>query len=391
MTENELLQLIQGGEGYFTEFKRQIDDASDIAAEIVSFANSEGGTLLLGVDDDGSLCGVPDPDQAERRLMGICRQSCVPAIAAYPTVVEVGGVTVLALQVPKGPDKPYRTSTDHYYVRVGSTKRRATREELYRLFQAGGFIQYDMLGVPGTGLQDLDLFKISTYFRQVHQMELAELERTIPLERLLINAAILTPGELAPLATVGGLLFFGKDPQAVLYSSGLVAARFRGLDVTGEILDRREIGGTLPEVIEGALSFARIHNQSPVRFEGARHIDQPLYPEAVIREAVINAVAHRNYSLTGAQIRLFFFDDRLEVRSPGRLPNTVTLENIRYGVSFIRNQLIFRFLNNLGYVERLGRGIPMMIRVCRQYSGREPLFEEKGEEFWVTVYAKVSE
>lgn len=388
MTEKELLDLIQQGEGYQVEFKREIDDASDIAAEIVAFANGEGGVLLLGVADDGSLYGLADPAEAERRLMGICRQSCMPAIAAYPESVTIGDKVILALQVPKGPDKPYRTSTDHFYVRVGSTRRRASREELYRLFQTAGFVQYDTLGVPGTSLDDLDLFKVATFFRQTFHLDLEEAKQSVPLERLLANAGLLTFSEDRYPATVGGTLFFAKDPQAILYASGVTAVRYRGTAMGEELLDQRDVTGTIPEVIEGVISFVRIHNQTPSRIEGARRVDRPQYPEIVVREAIVNAVAHRNYSITGSRIRVLMFDDRLEVRSPGRLPNTVTLENMRYGTSFIRNQLIVRLLNNYGYMDRLGRGVPMMIQAMREFSGQEPVFKEQGEEFWVTLYAR---
>jgi len=388
VNEQKLRKLIKSGEDIHTEFKREIDDASDIAAEIVSFANSEGGMLLIGVDDDGTIYGLDEPEIAERRLMGIVRGDCRPAPTVLPETVPIEGKTVLALKVEKGQDKPYCTGRDHYYVRVGSTKRRATKEELYRLFQAAGFVHYDQVGVPGTSIEDIDLLRVEQYFRDVHGLELEEERQVVSLEKLLVNSGIMTSVENNILATVGGILIFGKSPESVLYASGILAVRYRGTEI-GDLLDRRDLSGVIPQLIEDAISFVRVHNITPAEIQGAKREDKPRFPGFAVREAIVNALAHRNYSITGSKIRLLIFDNRIEVHSPGRLPNTVNLENIRLGGSFHRNQFIVRMLNNYRYMERIGLGIPKMIKVCKEFSGKEPIFEERGEEFVVTIPARL--
>lgn len=396
MTTQELMDLIEGGEGPTMELKRQIDSALDIAAEIVAFANTEGGMLLLGVDDDQTIAGLDDPASAERRIVGICRDSVLPAIV--PQIETATGPQpnqiVLVVRIPRGPDRPYRTKTDHYYVRAGSTKRRTTKEELARLFQNAGLVHHDLSPVPGTSLADLDRTKLVAYFRQAHRTEMDDLAAEIGLERLLINTDVLcqtssiSPGGVC--ATVGGILFFAKDPARHLFAAGITAVRYASTEVGEAIVDQKQIVDTIPQAIDLAAAFVHIHNLTPSHIEGMRRVDEPQYLDHVVREAIVNAVAHRNYSITGSRIRILIFDDRLEVRSPGRLPNTVTLESIRYGTSFIRNQFIVRLLSQYRYIDVLGRGIPMMIQLSRGYCGREPKFEEVGEEFRVTLWPKVA-
>jgi ATP-dependent DNA helicase RecG len=385
MTEREFQDLIAEGEDFFIEFKREIDSAIDIAAEVVAFANTEGGILLIGVDDDKSICGVDDADSVERRLVGICHNSVIPAIAPEieKAYVELLGKTVIIAHIPKGSDKPYRTKTDHYYIRAGSTKRRTSKEELGRLFQDAGFVHYDVAPVSGTSLDTLDLHRVEKYFEQVHKLDIHRAE--IGPERLLANAQILSEDGRA---TVGGILFFAERPTDILFQAGLMLARYAGDEVSDRLMRTECIEAPLPEAIDRTLEFVMNNVQSTTTLVGARRVEVHQYPAVVVKEAITNAVAHRNYSIAGSRITLWIFDNRVEIKSPGRLPNTVTLDSIRFGVSFSRNQFIVRLLNNYGYIELLGQGIPMMIREMRNHAGREPDFAEIGEQFVVTLHGK---
>ncbi|MBC8262991.1 MAG: putative DNA binding domain-containing protein [Anaerolineales bacterium] len=385
MTERELQDWIAEGEDFFIEFKREIDSAIDIAAEVVAFANTEGGILLIGVDDDKSVCGVDDADSVERRLVGICRDSVIPAIVPEieKAYVESLDKTVIIARIPKGSDKPYRTKTDHYYVRAGSTKRRTSKEELGRLFQGAGFVHYDVAPVPGTSLDTLDLHRVEKYFEQVHKLDIHRAE--IGLERLLANAQILSEDGRA---TVGGILFFTERPADILFQASLMLARYAGDEVSDDLMRTECIEAPLPEAIDRTFEFVMNNIQSTTTLVGARRVEVHQYPAVVVKEAITNAVAHRNYSIAGSRIAIWIFDDHIEVKSPGRLPNTVTLDSIRFGTSFSRNQFIVRLLNNYGYIELLGQGVPMMIREMRKHAGREPEFVERGEQFVVTLHGK---
>ena len=385
LTEQELHDLIEGGEGSFTEFKREIDSAINIAAEIVAFANTEGGVLLIGVDDDQSIHGVDDFEAVERRVVGICRDSIVPSIV--PEVERAGieetAKTVVIVRVPKGIDKPYRTKTDHYYIRAGSTRRRTSKEELARLFQEAGFVHYDIAAVPGTSLASLDMHRIEKYFERVYGRDIRR--SSIGVDKLLENVKILTrDGQ----ATVGGVLFFAERPTDFLFQAGIMLVRYAGSVVSEHIVRTKRVESPLPEAIDQALEFVTNNVQSTTTLVGARRVDIHQYPPPVVKEAITNAVAHRNYSISGSRVTIWIFDDHIEIKSPGRLPNTITLESIKYGVSFSRNQFIVKLLNNYGYIELLGQGVPTMIKQMRDHVGKEPDFAERGEQFAVTLYGK---
>jgi len=380
----EVLDRLTAGEDERTEFKLLLDNKERIATEIVAFANAQGGWMLFGVDDTGSVQGVADPAALERDLTNLCRQNCIPALRPTIEIIEVAGKPVVLMKIV-GPDKPYKSNRGIYYLRVGTTKREATQAELARIFQLRGKVHYDEIPVVSTTLDDLNLIVFSRYYRDRFEEPLDEAD--IPLPALLQNMrlAIELSGRLH--LTLAGLLLFGEDPQAHLPYTRLSAVRFDGVEMGERMLDRRELRGTLPEIIDGAEAFLRNNVRVTAEITGFRRQDRPQYSHFALREAVVNAVAHRDYSITGTQIRLFIFDDRGEVYSPGRLPNTVTLENVRYGAHYERNSRLCTVLTHLGFMSDIGTGIPRMIRLTRRLSGREPEFELRGEEFIVRIHS----
>jgi len=386
ITKQELWDRIAQGEGEQTEFKRGLEHPDRVAAEIVALANStRGGWILFGVDDEGQAVGVPDPAALERDLINICRQNCLPSLLPQVELVPVGEQNVLVLKID-GPDRPYRTQRGVYYVRVGATHRQATQQELVRIFQLRGALQYDETPVLSTTLDDLDLAYLSRYYERQFKEPLDE--TGVPLSMLLQNMRLAASvGETTHL-TLAGLLLFGHHPQRHLRYTRLTAVCFAGSEPDeGFIRDHRDIEGKLAEIIEGAVAFLQANTRITATMSGLRREDHPQYALPALREAVVNAVAHRDYGLTGRQIRLFVLDDHVTVHSPGRLPNTVTLETIRYGVHYERNPRLCAVLSHLGYMREIGTGIPRMIRLTRQLAGQEPEFVLRGEEFSVTIPA----
>lgn len=381
---SSLDKIIESGENFYTEFKQDMEHPDKIAAEIVAFANVEGGMIIFGVDDEGEIYGVEEPDQLEQRLNNILRTNCIPSLTGDIEKKRLNGKTILILHIPKGSDKPYKTSRGVYYERVGTSRREVTREELARLFQQAGMLHYDILLVEDTSLEDLDLTKVREYFRKFVDIDIDRLD--VPLSLFLKNAKILGKKEDRFLVTVSGILMFGKQPQDALYQSGISLARYEGTVISERLLHHQHITGTLPELITKANSLVNEYNRTSSIIKGMKRIESKKYPDVVLREAVINAVAHRNYSLSGKRIRIFIFDDRIEVRSPGRLPNTVTLESIKISDSFARNPVLVKYLNNYGFIDDLGRGVPLMIHKMEEIGGEAEL-EIVGEEFIVTLRA----
>jgi ATP-dependent DNA helicase RecG len=202
-------------------------------------------------------------------------------------------------------------------------------------------------------------------------------------ERILINSDILQEDGCA---TVAGLLIFGIYPQKHLQMSSISFAVFQGTEIGSELINKQNIEGNLDTQIETTVSLVKNFIPKPSTIVGTKRVDlNASYPEKVFRELIVNACCHRNYSILGSKTRVFLFADRLEVISPGRLPNTITVEKLSAGVSYAVNPVIVKFMENLNYMDKLGRGLPMVCLEAKKL-GKEVIFQEIGEEFKVVLY-----
>lgn len=386
MDKLELYELIAGGEDSFVEFKRDVSQRSDFAGEMIAFANSYGGRILVGVDDDGAVVGVPDLKRTEEAILNMAHDNVNPALRVTLDRVEDAGKIVLVVQIPMRSGHPYENNSGQCYIRAGSTKRLATPQERARLLQAAGLVHFDETPVHGTSIEDFDLATFEAFLQKTLG---AGVEATgLPLQQLLLNRRLMVPdlNQVSRLS-VAGLLVFGKTPQTHMPQARISAVRWAG-DVTGEtIYDRQELGGRLPDLIDQAEAFLRRNLQQGAMIQDFTPTERPQYPIEALREAVVNAVAHRDYSLETAQIRLFVFDSRVEIHSPGRLPNSVTLDNMKTGFSAPRNRLIAQLLSNLNYLSSFGTGVPRMIRLMKERTGIEPEFTASESVFTVKLFA----
>ncbi len=384
---------IASGEGLRCEFKERLDNPERVAGEIVAFANSVGGTLYIGVNDEGNICGVNNSDLVFQTLTNICRDRCIPAISPLIEQQTIHGKEIVVLTIVSALNKfkPYRTAGGRFYIRSGKDKKDATGRELMRIAQAAGELHYDESPVLGIGLQDFSMRDFEKYHDRQFGMSLnAHLDQSgLELPVLLRNLKLLYDLDGDMMLTVAGVLVFGSDPQRFLPQSRVSAVAFAGHDEDSDILDRREITGRLSSIIEETRVFFERNIRHPAREHGFYREDIMLYDPKALGEAVVNAIAHRDYSLSGSQIRVFMFDDRIEVRSPGRLPNSVTIDNIKLGVHAERNRTISTLLTQSGYMSAIGTGIPrLIIRLSRTVSGRDPEFELVGEELRVRIWAR---
>lgn len=384
MNKSELLELIKNGENSFLEFKEEQVRPNELAAEIVAFANAEGGVILLGIDDHGNVRGVTEAN-IEEKIMNICRNNCIPnIIPIYEKFVLDEGI-VVAITISKGLSKPYYTVDNKYYIRVGSTKRIASKEELLRLFEASGSFHYDISPVFDTSIKDLNLDAIRDYFLKYNMFDLYEEEQS-SIQTILVNADFLKETDQGIFCTVGGLLIFGKSPEERLPQVGISFAHFNGLDVTEALIDKKHIFGRLPDIADQTFTILKNNIKTFSTIQGIKRQERQEYADVVLREAIVNALVHRNYSITGSRIRILMFEDRIEFHSPGRLPNTVTIEKMKIGVSYARNPFLVKYMENLRYIDQLGRGIPMIIKTMKDLGAKEPILKEMGEEFIITIY-----
>jgi ATP-dependent DNA helicase RecG len=374
MTPVELNDLLQQGEGPLIEFKRDDIRQEDVAKELVAFLNLNGGTLLLGVEDNGEITGVVRDDLASW-VSQLCRTKIdppiIPALRWYRHVGDEES-DVLAVEVSSGTSKPYARIHNNrrtYYIRVGENSEEASAHELQRMFQASGALHYGIKPVVGATLDSLDLRRLNTFFGQILNEEPPDQDDRLSWERRLKNFDLMIESAGQHVATVDGLLLFGRDPKRFLPQSGIRAiaypgdqeeyASFADEDLKGAMTPILSASGAVAEagLVEMALDFVRRMSRPETILIEGRRVEQPVYPDDVLREVIVNAMVHRDYSIEGAEIMLSVFSDRLEVTSPGRLPNTVTEEGMRQGMRYTRNQTLVNIMRDYGFVESRGMGI----------------------------------
>lgn len=366
-----ILNLIAQGENSSIEFKQVEVRPDGLAKELVAFSNTSGGVVLIGVDDNGNIIGTEARPDIEEWVVNIVRNNVIPAISPKIEKQEINGKTIVIIEVDRGIDKPYQSIDGKYWLRVGSTNRMATKEELSRLFQQAGLVHYDIAPLDGTSILDLDERKLNQYWQNYYDIDYRQLEEQDRFQ-LLRNADILSQNDLA---TVGGLLIFGVEPQRQLWQSAITFAVFDGVDLTEELLDKQEIIGTLPELILQTTAKVKLFLPRASTISGLKRQEKILIPDKVIREALVNAVCHRDYSIANRRITVYMFRDRVEITSPGRLPNTLSIEKILTGNSAPRNTFLLKYLDNMKFIDGLGRGVPM---IRKQMAGKF-LYQEQGE------------
>jgi ATP-dependent DNA helicase RecG len=398
MTRTELLELIRNGESSGVEFKRDVVQARDLAKEIVAFANFEGGSVLLGVDDDGSIPGLTR-DDPEQFVVNTCRDKIRPPIVPYFEIVKDAdaGRDVAAVTVAPGYDvhAVWHDNRNYYYMRVGTHSREPSQEELARLFQQRGTLRAELRPISGTKLADLDQRRLKDYFQRLRQQNVPSDDDDAGWVTLLSNTEIM----VEDCVGMGGLLLFGSNPNRYLGHAGIDAAAFPGTEKDYAVRERLALRGPMVPLlsssrlsenglVEQAIEFVNRNTAPAARIEpGGRRIDIPGFPVEVLREGVVNALIHRDYLLTNSDIELSLYEDRLEIVSPGRLPNGITPERMRVGCRAARNQLLKDLMRDYGYLEHMGLGVPRkIIRGMHEYNGTEPELEERGEQFTLRLF-----
>ena len=350
----------------------------DWADEIAAFANTDGGVMLCGVADDGTPQGMSREQVValDSLLVELCTDSITPPVRIRSRHEALpGGERILLLEVPRSDSQ--HDSPGGSYVRVGGSKRRMMDDERLRLAQQRGQARYrwfDEQTVPDTGFGTLD----EALWKPLLSAAGAESPATA-----LAKLALLAPDEAGVVrATVAGVLLCTRNPESWLPNASITATRYRGRDRASDQIDAQEIAGPLNRQIADAVAFAVRNMRVAARKEPAR-VDMPQYSDKALFEAVVNAVAHRDYSMRGSRIRLSMFEDRLEIQSPGALPNNLTVGGMEVRQA-TRNQTLASVLGwmsvggvrgseDRGYfMERRGDGVPIILRETRSLCGKPP-------------------
>ena len=397
MDETQLHELLRAGEGAKLEFKRDGVRAEQVAKEIVAFANMNGGRILLGVEDDGTITGIERPNLQEWLMDAVVGAHVFPALVPDYEEVATAAGTVAVVSVHIGTAKPYavqRGARQDFYLRYGNTCRRPSREQLLRLFESGGMMAAESLPIHGSGLDELDGRRLDEYFRA----KLGEKGALDWPQALLHRDLLTTPdGGGEPVCTFAAYALFALTPRRRLPQAGLRLMVFPGTDMDynanmDEVLDLPVVGlgvqrpgkfieQTLPD---RALSYLQAHI-SEERLTGMtrhRHWD---YPPGAIREVLVNAFAHRDWTRQ-LDVRLVVYQDRLEVASPGALPNGMTVAKMKAGQQSPRNANMARILRDYGLMDDRGMGIRRkVIPLMLENNGREPEFDATDDYFKVVL------
>jgi ATP-dependent DNA helicase RecG len=315
------------------------------------------------------------------RIVQICRNNIQPSLIPELISIPHQDKYIVVIEIEKGICKPYKVkSLNRYYIRAGTVAIEPTQEELVRLLQDGGQFHFEISSLPGTGIIDIEPLRLGYYCQKMRDLSAEENN-----PRTWYNLQIIDEQERL---TIAGSLFFSRQVARILPQAGIELNAFSGNDITSPIIDSLTLTETIPEAIEVSESFVRRNSRHlPIfNLEETRRYDLPDYQPFVIRELLVNAFAHRDWSIFGQRIRLSLFGDRLEIFSPGSLPNTLNLERALAGISYYRNPLIAQMLKDYGLMDRLGRGLFKIMKFYRSQNLLPPNFESTNAFLKTTIY-----
>jgi ATP-dependent DNA helicase RecG len=405
MLRTELLEIIANGENSGVEFKRDDIRPEQLAKEVVAMANFQGGKLLLGVEDDGTVSGIQRPN-LEEWVMNIIQDKIHPLILPFYEEIKLDEEkSVAVISFPLGISKPYVVrdrGKEEIYIRVGSTSRLATREQQMRLFELGGMLHTEVMPVPRTDMSCLDEVRLTNYLKDIlRDPDIPNSPETWQARLLALGFLIEAAGTIC--CTIAGLVLFGKNPRRYLKQAGLRVVAFKGQDkeyqaALDEILDgpmvgRWEIDDSGKTLVDGGIIERFMDAISPFISQEAGEIDGGLrretrwfYPLEAVREALVNALAHRDWTRF-VEIEVGSYADRFEVISPGSLPNSMTIEKMKAGQRSPRNTIIMEVLRDYGYVDYRGMGVRIkIIPLTRALTGRDPEFIVTDDYLKTTLY-----
>ncbi|KPA14789.1 ATPase AAA [Candidatus Magnetomorum sp. HK-1] len=374
-------ELIAMSEGKTLEFKRDLSSPKNFLKTLVAFSNSAGGILLIGVEDKTKdVIGVENPLDEEERLCSIIADSIEPRLVPNVELLAWQEKTLLAVEVYPSGLRPHWMKNEGestgVYVRLGSTNRQADRELIAELKRSAEGIAFDELPLPQFSSDDIDVKVAQKLFGEKRRID----------EEALLTLKILAREQGRLVATTGGLLLFGGKAREMHFSDAWVqCGRFIGKD-KADIFDHIEISDHLPVAVERVMEFLKKHAMRGADLSEIRRRDVWSIPLNILREVVINAIVHADYSQIGAPIRVAFFDDRIEVENPGILFPGLTIEDICRGVSKLRNRVIARTFRELELIEQWGSGIPRILKEAAESNLPTPEIVEIGMRVRFIVY-----
>ncbi len=378
----DITKLTKLPESQTLEFKRDTSSLDSILKAVISFANSAGGIILIGVDDNGTITGLPNPAKAQEQIANSIAHRIKPQLLPNFSIAIVKNKSILVIQIDHSPAPYYLSDKGEeksVYIRLGNSSRLASREMIAEMKRANHQPFFDKMPCDHVTENDLDLSLIQTTF--------AKCPFVIDTAKL-ISLGILTRKGKHIVATNGGVILFGNPMIRLQYFpyAEVRCARFNGA-TKAEFIDQLDIQGSILQATEEVPKFIRRNTKMSSEFSGAMaRKDIPEYPAAGIREALINALVHANYEISGTRILIAIYDDRLEIQNPGIMPPGMSIEQFKAGVSRIRNPVIARVFSELGLIEEWGSGYKRIQTACEKNNYPQPKWEEMGTVLRVTFF-----
>jgi len=406
MLKTELFEIITNRENSGVEFKSDDCRPEQLAKEVVAMVNHHGGTVLLGVEKDGEISGIQRENLEEWVMDVVIARKIHPLILPFYEEIQIDdNKRVAVLSFEQGVSKPYvrrHNDREEIFIRVGSISRLATREQQARLFEVGGLFHSETLPVSGTSIESLDMQRIEDYLKNVIHDPDPPLSKEELMHRLLGLGFLTNEVSATPVCTIAGLLLFGFRPRRYLKQAGIRLMVFEGVEKAyrsklDEILDLPMVGLWKIEsgserrlvvngIIESAVNILKpfISEESEEINEGMRRERKWHYPIAAVREVLVNAIAHRDWTRF-LDIEITCYSDRLEVISPGAMQNSMTVEKMMSGQRMPRNVLLVDILKDYGYVDARGMGIrTKVVPLMKSENRNKPVFEST-EDYLKTI------
>lgn len=401
-TRTELMRLVRGGEDTYLELKVKLSNSERVAQEIVALANTGGGVIVFGVNDQMRIEGIDHPEEVQEELVRICREEIVPSIIPFiDRIAFDSGRRIVALDV-QGKRRPYRTRDGRFFTRIGADKREATPEELSTLLDETQPVSYESMPGLSVTIADIDEAHLWSFMRGFEGGAFDEASvKNYPtgeiLERYLLLATN-NGGEVVP--TIGGLLLFGRDESVarLLPRASVIATRFGGDTNRAPVVERVELRGNLATVYEASLRFLTrycdLWDARPTRAIADNDNEAPVparanYHRGVIVEAITNSLIHRDLALRDITTRIHVFDRAIEIVNPRRSAGFApgALRAIRYGVRQQLNPQIAAIFSNPSYGLTLAPGgLPKLLHESRSFSNRLPDIAAFNDEFRLRLH-----
>ena len=373
MEKQDLEFILQEGEGQKIEFKER---NSGLAREMVALANARGGRIFLGVSDDNNVSGIAINNRLKSSVQDIAR-NCDPPLEIEFEHIE-GADDVLVIVVNEGEDKPYRCSKG-FYLRQGPNSQKLSRDQILDFSIGLGSIRFDeQLNRKFKFPDDFSPERLERYFERL------SIQPDVPPQKALLNLDV-AEDDSSVVLNNAGILFFAQKPSDFISTNKLTCVRFDGNSKTGGIIDRDNFREDLLTNVDETLRFIAKNTRTASKIIDFQRIDMPEYPNEAVREALLNAVMHRDYFIENAPVQVNIFNDRIEVVSPGALPKGVSLDTLGE-MSVARNALITDLVLRTGLIDKLGTGIKRMKKIMDDHGLEGPEFEETADYFKVTLW-----